>query len=550
MAGQALGENPDVLTYVCVLSLLGGVIGARLAYVIQDWNKFMAEPSPLAAMLDITSGGLIYYGGLGLAMISVIVYLAVKRLPIRRYLDILAPSIMLGLAFGRMGCLLNGCCYGGLCDDSKLLAMRFPMYSTPLIKLDGRQNPFSQGTDSPSPVFDAQFRNAGGVKLTIKGGPNEYTAELCPDDFDKDNHQTTSGGWVYRMNLIPSPRETDQNATPKGIDIRWGRRKSAPANDWVPQALVFSRPAWTEDDARKWLSEHPILKPEPLVHVPEELCVSDCVFYREGGDGRFHYDVSNMGPVQLHAPRYLHGKLDKDQLSVMLGTQEDARRLFASIAPLGTLDQQQWQDAVDSAAGPMRGSEFWDEAVTFSSSSVAEVVPGAAKIDFRAFWSYLQARREWLADEFGGGKAELDASGRQKANVYLQQDLVAMAKAQCSLAVRPSQAIAAFGAALLALLLTMGTRLRKREGQVFAAMMVAYPILRFFEEMIRADNPHDLTKLILTHNQYTSMVMLAIGIVMFVAVRRLSPSCGPAWAQRTVAAPMGKGKIDLLLEGA
>ena len=107
-----------------------------------------------------------------------------------------------------------------------------------------------------------------------------------------------------------------------------------------------------------------------------------------------------------------------------------------------------------------------------------------------------------------------------------------------------------FRGGLLALLLTMGTRLRKREGQVFAAMMVAYPILRFFEEMIRADNPHDLTKLILTHNQYTSMVMLAIGIVMFVALRRLSPSCGPAWAQRTVTAPMGKGKIDLLLEGA
>ena len=75
--------------------------------------------------------------------------------------------------------------------------------------------------------------------------------------------------------------------------------------------------------------------------------------------------------------------------------------------------------------------------------------------------------------------------------------------------------IAIVGAGLLALLLAGFTRLRKREGQVFAWMMVAYPVLRFFEELIRADNPHNLawnwSQLILTHNQYTSMVMFLVG---------------------------------------
>jgi prolipoprotein diacylglyceryltransferase len=116
--------------------------------------------------------------------------------------------------------------------------------------------------------------------------------------------------------------------------------------------------------------------------------------------------------------------------------------------------------------------------------------------------------------------------------------MITMAEAQHSLAVRPSQALSIAGAALLALLLALFTRLRNREGQVFALLMLGYPVLRFFEELIRADNPHNLSwhwsQLILTHNQYTSMVMFVIGIVILLALTRLPPSCGPAWAQRSL----------------
>jgi phosphatidylglycerol:prolipoprotein diacylglycerol transferase len=72
----------------------------------------MAYPNPLMAMLDVTSGGLEFYGGFIAAVAAVILYALIKRRSIRWYLDILAPSIMLGLAFGRMGCFLNGCCWG------------------------------------------------------------------------------------------------------------------------------------------------------------------------------------------------------------------------------------------------------------------------------------------------------------------------------------------------------------------------------------------------------------------------------------------------------
>ncbi len=456
---RRMGENPDALTYVCLLALVCGVLGARIAYVIQDWKKFSAEGNPLAAMLDITSGGLIYYGGLGLAMLAAIVYLAAKRLPLRRYLDILAPSIMLGLAFGRTGCLLNGCCYGGLCSENAPLSMHFPMFSRPLLKLDGRSNPYSQGTDSPSPVYGDQFE-----------------------------HRDADG------------------------------------------------------------------RPAPLVYPPEQLVMQ---IGRSAG--------------KLHAPRYFHGALKNDQLSVVMsvvmGTIEtvensktdddyakwpkwlkDAKDQWLKIAPDNQMNEEMWQEALQSGQAPFLGSEFWDEAAQNSYSlptssfcggcAGSQNTTGTPTLDFMGFLKYCQARRLWLMGKFHTGSGDaLTADEAKAANEYLQADMISMAEAQRSLAVRPSQALAIAGAALLALLLSLFTRLRKREGQVFACLMLAYPVLRFFEELIRADNPHNLSlhwsRLILTHNQYTSMVMFVIGIVILLAMRSLPPSCGPAWAQRS-----------------
>src|SRR5260370_20512975 len=60
-------------------------------------------------------GGLVYYGGLIGAVLGGLIYLKWKKLPVWKVADILAPSIALGYAFGRIGCLMNGCCYGRQC---------------------------------------------------------------------------------------------------------------------------------------------------------------------------------------------------------------------------------------------------------------------------------------------------------------------------------------------------------------------------------------------------------------------------------------------------
>jgi phosphatidylglycerol---prolipoprotein diacylglyceryl transferase len=154
---KRMGENHETITVVGILSLIGGIIGARIAFVMQNWDQFSGSHKGLLGLMDVTSGGLIYYGGVLLATLMVVSYLRYKRIAIRRYLDIMAVSLMVGLAFGRAGCFLNGCCYGGKCDADWPLATQFPMYSQPLLKFDGRSNPFSEGTQGVSPVYSHQM---------------------------------------------------------------------------------------------------------------------------------------------------------------------------------------------------------------------------------------------------------------------------------------------------------------------------------------------------------------------------------------------------------
>ena len=295
---RRVGENPEVLSRCGILALIGGIAGSRIAYVIQHWDThFAREPNPLAAVLNISSGGLIYYGGVVLATAMVLAYLRFKKLPVRRHLDILAISMMVGLAFGRAGCLLNGCCYGARSDARWALGMRFGMYSPPLLKLDGRENPYSVGTESPSPVYAHQMD----------------TGQVTPPAELTDEH-----GW-----LIP-PRE------------------------FTPAQIAAAQRARSE-------------------------------------------------PVQ------------------------------------------------------------------------------------------------------------------------------------------PAQALSIVNALLIAGLLAAFFRLRRREGQVFALMLLMYPVTRFVLESIRDDNHHDLWSGVLTHNQYTSVGMFLAGAAMMWALTKLPASAGPAWPQRLAA---------------
>jgi len=117
--------DPGLITNAALYSLIAGVVGARLFYVVHHFDLFRGN---LSSVFVLWKGGLELLGGVILAIAVIFFYLWYHKLPIRRYLDILAIGLMLALAFGRIGCFLNGCCFG---KQTKLpWAVRFP-YNSP-----------------------------------------------------------------------------------------------------------------------------------------------------------------------------------------------------------------------------------------------------------------------------------------------------------------------------------------------------------------------------------------------------------------------------------
>ncbi len=105
------GQPPETIYNIALFCFFGGVFGGRAFYCIQNSGRF---PS-LWDLVKIWEGGLTFYGGVILATLAVVVYLKVTRRSVLYWLDVIAPSLALGLAFGRVGCFLNGCCYGDVC---------------------------------------------------------------------------------------------------------------------------------------------------------------------------------------------------------------------------------------------------------------------------------------------------------------------------------------------------------------------------------------------------------------------------------------------------
>ena len=111
----------DLLMYLMV----SGVVGGRIAYVIEHWrSEFAAHP---AAIIRIDQGGLMFYGGLILALVVFLVWCRRKRTSPLELADLLCVVLPLGHACGRIGCFFYGCCYGRVSDSS--FAVAFPDHS-------------------------------------------------------------------------------------------------------------------------------------------------------------------------------------------------------------------------------------------------------------------------------------------------------------------------------------------------------------------------------------------------------------------------------------
>jgi phosphatidylglycerol:prolipoprotein diacylglycerol transferase len=121
---QREGIDPIAITNAALYSLMAGIVGARIFYVLHYWEQFSGD---WLGVFKIWRGGLEFLGGVVLAIVTMALYLRHLRLPVRRAMDVLAIGLMLGLGFGRIGCLLNGCCFGRPTDLP--WGIRFPYNS-------------------------------------------------------------------------------------------------------------------------------------------------------------------------------------------------------------------------------------------------------------------------------------------------------------------------------------------------------------------------------------------------------------------------------------
>ncbi|MCS6976306.1 MAG: prolipoprotein diacylglyceryl transferase [Gemmatales bacterium] len=175
---KAEGIASELIWDIATYCFIGGVLGARLLAL---W----IDPQPgnlwqqLYRFIEIWKGGMVFYGGLiGGFLAYLIAWWRIVRpnkLSTLRIADLVMPSIALGIFFGRFGCFLNGCCYGGVADPEEIFwATRFPSNSPPQRELVSRgfQTAFGFLVDEDDPAVVGQVES---------GSPAE-AAGLKPGD--------------------------------------------------------------------------------------------------------------------------------------------------------------------------------------------------------------------------------------------------------------------------------------------------------------------------------------------------------------------------------
>ena len=114
---RSMSEN--AVLDIAIYGVLAGFLGAKLLYVLVEFDRFMENPSSI-----LGSEGFVVYGGITAGILTAIVYCKIKKLHFLEYFDLLIPSVALAQGFGRIGCFLAGCCYGRETDS--FLGVTFP----------------------------------------------------------------------------------------------------------------------------------------------------------------------------------------------------------------------------------------------------------------------------------------------------------------------------------------------------------------------------------------------------------------------------------------
>lgn len=198
---KKVGENPEEISSIALWALILGVIGARAMHVIHNWWAYRDNPKEIFA---VWSGGLELLGGVILGSVVLTTYFVAKKRPALNILDILAPSLMIGIAIGRIGCLLNGCCFGNVCELP--WAIEFPAINVlTQASFGGEKKEFLRYC----PPYEYQ------LAADFQRHPGEDPVVTLPDDF-YEGHIDSQGQWHRSLATVPDGLEAFRAPKPPG----------------------------------------------------------------------------------------------------------------------------------------------------------------------------------------------------------------------------------------------------------------------------------------------------------------------------------------------
>ena len=264
---RRMGVDPELIMSLAFWIFVGGIVGGRMFFVIEYWDRdfspsavarqmknvpldprdigdksaaspaIESRPAPssssairgsIGRILRLDTGGLVIYGALLVGGLFVVIFIRKYHVPGLALTDLIAPSVVLGLGIGRLGCFLNGCCFGGPCDLP--WAVTFPAGSPPheqqirlgqvyglLIVGDAEHRPVIGIVEAYTPAAGVGLK-AGDLILSIDGhntaklddAQEELRAAFAPD---RALELTTARG-IHRLQPMPGTYEHSRPVHP------------------------------------------------------------------------------------------------------------------------------------------------------------------------------------------------------------------------------------------------------------------------------------------------------------------------------------------------
>jgi phosphatidylglycerol:prolipoprotein diacylglycerol transferase len=168
---RKVGTNPDLLLPILGWAILLGIFGARLLHFLG------AEPGVLLTdplvLFKLNQGGMAFYGGVIAATIGCLVVAKRKGEHVWKFADAIAPTVLIGLAVGRLGCFAAGCCHGRTWDPGEVSTLwELPGGSVllgsgfPWLALQFKAG-VGVGNIHGVPLYPSQLWEAGGALLVF-----------------------------------------------------------------------------------------------------------------------------------------------------------------------------------------------------------------------------------------------------------------------------------------------------------------------------------------------------------------------------------------------